>query len=99
MTYSVLAAQRGLMTPDQIRIWLRVIRDAALVVFGSAIIIVQLWRNLQTGEPPNATWLAFAAFLFGLVPAFRFDEWLFRGKNGNGNGNGDNGAPRKNGKT
>ena len=90
MIYSVLAAHPGhQMNPDSVRVWLRVIRDAALIAFGSAIIIVQLWRNFQTGEPPNVTWLAFAAFLFGLVPAFRFDEWLFKGaRNGNGNGNG-----------
>lgn len=75
------------MNPDSVRIWIRVIRDAALLTFGSVIILEQLYRNLMAGEPPNATWLAFAAFLFGLVPAFRLDEWLFKGgRNGNGNG-------------
>lgn len=66
--------------------WIRVARDLFLLLAAAAVILVQLYRNLQTGEAPNVTWLAFAAFLLGLVPAFRFDEWLF--KNGNGKRNG-----------
>jgi hypothetical protein len=81
------------MTPEGVRVWIRVCRDALLIVFGSAIILVQLYRNFTTGEPPNVTWLGFAAFLFGLVPAFRLDEWLFKGdRNGNGGGKRNGGS-------
>lgn len=82
----------SMVNPDQIRPWIRVVRDALLILFGSAIVIEQLTRNFLTGDPPNVTWLGFAAFLFGLVPAFRLDEWLFKGGR-NGNGGGKNGGP------
>lgn len=75
------------LDPEAFRVWIRVARDVFLLVASIAIIGVQLYRNFQTGEAPNVTWLAFAAFLLGLVPAFRLDEWLFKG-NGNGKSGG-----------
>lgn len=67
-------------------------RDVVIYALATAIVVVQLYRNLETGEPPNLSWLGVAAFFFGLVPAIRIDQWLFRenGKNGK-NGNGGNG--------
>lgn len=89
MTCTELAAVAS-PNPEAIRVWLRVARDVFLLVAAVAIIGVQLWRNFETGEAPNVTWLAFAAFLLGLVPAFRLDEWLFKnGRNGNGGKGGE----------
>lgn len=78
------------LDPEAFRVWIRVARDVFLLLASIAIIGVQLYRNFQTGEAPNVTWLAFAAFLLGLVPAFRLDEWLFKnGRNGNGGKGGE----------
>lgn len=67
------------MEPELVRQWLRVGRDVVIYALATAAISVQLVRTFQDGAAPNVTWLGFAAFLFGLVPAIRADEWLFRG--------------------
>lgn len=68
--------------PDDVRTWLRLGRDFVVYGWASAIVAVQLYRNAAYGDPPNLSWLGFAAFLFGLVPAIRLDEWIFRSGNG-----------------
>jgi len=74
------------MDPELVRVWIRVIRDVIIYSLATSAVLVQLYRNLRTGEPPNLAWLGFAAFLFGLVPAFRLDEWIFKGNGGNRRG-------------
>ena len=79
------------MDPDVFRAWIRVGRDLLLYTVGTVIVSVNLFLYASEGRAPNYTWIAFAAFLYGLPPTFRADEWLLRknGKNGNGNGSKD----------
>lgn len=73
------------MSPDEVRAWLRVIRDAVLYVSATVMLGTVIGLYIVRDEPPNVTLLAAAGFFFGLAPALRADEWLLRGgKNGNG---------------
>jgi hypothetical protein len=77
------------MSPDDARAWIRVVRDAVIYSLATVILVTNLVLYVTRAEPPNVTWIAAAAFFYGLAPALRADEWLLRGgKNGNGNGNG-----------
>lgn len=65
-----------------------------LYTIATVIVCTNLILYVSRQEPPNVTWFAFAAFLYGLAPALRADEWLMRNGNGKNGGNGGAGAPR-----
>lgn len=73
------------MSPARARAWIRVCRDALLIVFGAATYITVLTLYIVRGEPPNLTLIGFATAAFGLGVVLRADELIVRG-NGNGNG-------------
>ena len=79
------------MTPDLARAWLRVGRDILIYLMATIILSVSLVLYVVRDEPPDYLWIGAAAFLYGLAPALRADEWLLR------NGNGKNGRSGKNG--
>lgn len=78
------------MSPDRARAWIRVIRDAILIVAGSAIVGVVLLLYVVRDEEPSFTLLGVAGVFFGLGAALRADEWII--KNGNGKNGGKNGG-------
>lgn len=75
------------MSPERARAWIRVVRDALLIVFGTATFSTVLALYIIRDEPPNLTLIGFATAAFGLGVVLRADELVVRG-NGNGNGNG-----------
>lgn len=60
----------------------------------TVILIVSLSLYILRGEPPNYTYIGAALFLYGLAPALRADEWLFRNGNGKSGKNGENDKAR-----
>jgi hypothetical protein len=75
------------VSPDIVRVWIRVIRDAVLYTVATTILATNLVLYVSRGEPPNLTWISAAAFFYGLVPALRADEWLMRsGRDGRNDG-------------
>ena len=81
------------MTPELARAWLRVGRDILIYLMATVILTVSLVLYVVRDEPPDYLWIGAAAFLYGLAPALRADEWLLR----NGNGKNGNGRSGKNG--
>ena len=75
------------MSPDLARAWIRVVRDAIIYSIATAIFATQLALYVTRSEEPNVTWITAAAFLYGLAPALRADEWLLR--DGKKEANGD----------
>lgn len=57
------------------RAWMRIIRDALLVLVATFIAVHE---TISSGDP-NFYLLAFAATLYGLPPALRLDERRFKG--------------------
>lgn len=73
------------MSPERARAWIRVVRDALLILFGTITFSVVLILYVVRNEPPNITLIGFATAAFGLGVVLRADELVVRG-NGNGNG-------------
>ena len=73
------------MTPERARAWIRVARDALLIIAGVAAYTTVLVLYIVRREPPNLTLIGFATAAFGLGVVLRADELVVRG-NGNGNG-------------
>lgn len=76
--------------PDQVKEWLNVILLVILYTLGTVIVVTSLALYITRKEPPNITWLTFAAFLFGLIPSLRADEWLLRNRGKRNEGASDN---------
>ena len=77
------------MSPERARAWIRVVRDALLILFGTVTFSVVLILYVVRKEPPNLTLIGFATAAFGLGVVLRADELVVRG-----NGNGNNGSKR-----
>ena len=94
MTYVAMWPVQA-VTPELARAWLRVARDVLIYMMATVILGTSLALYVIRDEPPNYTYIAAALFLYGLAPALRADEWLFRnGKNGNGKKDAENGPGR-----
>ena len=68
---------------DRARAWIRVVRDAVLVVTGVAMFATVLALYITRKEPPNLTLLGAAAACLGLGVILREGEGFFQ-RNGNG---------------
>lgn len=68
-------------------------RDAIIYSVATSIFATQLALYALRGVEPNVTWIAAAAFLYGLAPALRADEWLLKNGKQNGKQNGGPSAP------
>jgi hypothetical protein len=80
------------VSPERARAWIRVVRDALLILFGTATFTTVLVLYVVRNEPPNITLIGFATAAFGLGVVLRADELIVRG-NGNGNGSKSERAP------
>ena len=75
------------MSPERARAWIRVIRDALLILFGTITFTVVLILYVVRREPPNLTLIGFATTAFGLGVVLRADELIVRGdRNGGASG-------------
>jgi drug/metabolite transporter (DMT)-like permease len=79
------------VSPEHVRAWIRVVRDAVLILAGTATFTVVLALYVVRDEPPNLTLIGAASAFFGLGVVLRADELIVR--NGNGNGGAKRGAP------
>lgn len=78
------------MSPDEARAWIRVIRDAILVLAGTAMFATVLVLYIVRREPPNITLIGAAGACLGLGVLLRSGELIIR-DNGKRNGS-TNGA-------
>lgn len=75
------------MSPERARAWIRVIRDALLILFGTATFATVLVLYVVRHEEPNLTLIGFATAAFGLGVVLRADELVVRdSSNGSGKG-------------
>lgn len=79
------------MSPDKARAWIRVARDALLILLGTVTFLSVLILYIVRREPPNLTLIGFATAAFGLGVVLRADELIIRG-NGDSNGKAKNGG-------
>lgn len=75
------------MSPDHARAWIRVFRDAILIMAGTATFAVVLALYVVRNEPPNLTLIGAASAFFGLGVVLRADELIVR-EDGNRSKNG-----------
>jgi hypothetical protein len=75
------------VSPARARAWIRVIRDALLILLGTITFAIVLILYIVRREPPNLTLIGFSTAAFGLGVVLRADELVVRG-NGSGNGHG-----------
>jgi drug/metabolite transporter (DMT)-like permease len=71
------------VSPEHVRAWIRVVRDAVLILAGTATFTVVLALYVVRDEPPNLTLIGAASAFFGLGVVLRADELIVRnGSNG-----------------
>lgn len=77
-------------SPEVVRAWIRVIRDAVLVAAGTAMFATVIALYVIRREPPNLTLIGAAGACLGLGVLLRSGELIIR-ENGKSNG-GKNGS-------